>query len=556
MYLPVSPSRRPHIFLAVLLGIAFILFLHNIHQPRPSFFPNPFHSPTVGSSDVSHSTGLEVEDYRVRDRVVRMRGYCEREDGFEKEYGRTNLRLTRAYEGSHHRFRRLLHKVLRGEPLIISVIGGSITKGHHIEKDEIWFHRFREWFDDYVGEDVQITEVNGAAPATGSDYYSFCFPLHIPENSDLVLVELAVNDEGILEHVENMENLLRGLLDMPHKPAVMLVEAMAFSGGGMGGGGGRMHLPVAQYYDVPVLNQRHPLANHFARYPQLVRPYFTEDWWGNPDTRHVNARGHRDLGMLVASFVKDVACQMLSEEDFSVPAPEVDEEISLLSAITNIYAIDEGQTVEDAQAQDEHLVRQQTSWPDQTKSWRKGATAEQPIGELMPGLWTTPVEYGMMPRMRILNGWNPDPNFIVPPFHPICLSTRAREPRFNLTPSANDGWDYWIHPEHLDKPYLVGRVPGATVTFELETNVGLVKMYSLKSKTFGLGTIECWVDEERDRSAKVIGWWDNGDINIGRFDTIRDDLRPGRHTVTCEVLEETSDPGGGHDFRMISLMSV
>jgi hypothetical protein len=69
-----------------------------------------------------------------------------------------------------------------------------------------------------------------------------CFPLHIPETSDLVIVELAVNDEGVLEHVENMENLLRGLLDMPNKPAVILVEAMAFSGGGMGGGGGRMHL--------------------------------------------------------------------------------------------------------------------------------------------------------------------------------------------------------------------------------------------------------------------------------------------------------------------------
>lgn len=78
--------------------------------------------------------------------------------------------------------------------------------------------------------------------ATGSDYFSMCFPLHIPEESDLVVVELAVNDEGLLEHVENMENLLRGLLDMPNKPAVILVEAMAFSGGGMGGGGGRMHL--------------------------------------------------------------------------------------------------------------------------------------------------------------------------------------------------------------------------------------------------------------------------------------------------------------------------
>jgi hypothetical protein len=84
--------------------------------------------------------------------------------------------------------------------------------------------------------------------AVGSDYFSFCFPLHIPPTSDLVLVELAVNDDGSPEHTPNMENLLRGLLAMDAAPAVIMVEAVAFSNGGMGGGGGRMHLPVAQYY--------------------------------------------------------------------------------------------------------------------------------------------------------------------------------------------------------------------------------------------------------------------------------------------------------------------
>lgn len=47
--------------------------------------------------------------------------------------------------------------------------------------------------------------------------------------------------------------------------------------------------PVAQYYgervyrqrlivDVPVINQRHPLASHFGRYPELVRPYFAQEY--------------------------------------------------------------------------------------------------------------------------------------------------------------------------------------------------------------------------------------------------------------------------------------
>lgn len=64
----------------------------------------------------------------------------------------------------------------------------------------------------------------------------------------MVFVELAVSDDGAPEHGLDMENLLRGILDMDRNPAVISVEAIAFSNGGMGGGGGRIHLPVAQYY--------------------------------------------------------------------------------------------------------------------------------------------------------------------------------------------------------------------------------------------------------------------------------------------------------------------
>jgi len=35
---------------------------------------------------------------------------------------------------------------------------------------------------------------------------------------------------------------------------------------------------------------------------------------------------------------------------------------------------------------------------------------------------------------------------------------------------------------------------------------------------------------------------------------IRTDLTPGDHILRCEVLEATADPGGGHEFRIISVM--
>ncbi|KAL7421921.1 hypothetical protein Q5752_003693 [Cryptotrichosporon argae] len=492
----------------------------------------------------------------VKRRVAEVEARCVGEDEWEKEYGRTNLRLSRGYEGSHQRVRDFLAKLLRGEDVTISTIGGSVTAGHHVWDNEVWFYKFGEWLDSWFPSS-SIRKVNGAAPATGSDYFSFCFSLHIPTDSDLVLVELGVNDEGLPEHADNMENLLRGLLELPAKPAVVLVEAMAFSAGGMGGGGGRFHLPVAQYYDVPVINQRHPLAAHFARFPQLVRPYFAQDWWGNPDTRHLNSRGHRDLAMLIASFFKDVMCQHLSEPDFAVPSRQP--VAHPLSEATDISFADQVAALD--LDTERYLSVLERHWPTQSQHWSRPVPRPDDVPadqweertELMPGQWSGPLELGQVPRMRVADGWNPDIHHRLPAFHPTCLSARATDPAYNLTPTASDGWAHWVHDDHKDKPYLIASQPGATVEFELETNVGVVKIYSLKSQTFGLGKIACAVDG--GESVIVDGYWEQSE-NIGRFAIIAEGLAPGTHTLACELLTETSDPGNGTEFRLISVMSV
>lgn len=38
-----------------------------------------------------------------------------------------------------------------------------------------------------------------------------------------------------------------------------------------------------------------------------------------------------------------------------------------------------------------------------------------------------------------------------------------------------------------------------------------------------------------------------------RDSDIASGISSGPHEVTCEILQETKDPGGGHEFRLISL---
>lgn len=39
-----------------------------------------------------------------------------------------------------------------------------------------------------------------------------------------------------------------------------------------------------------------------------------------------------------------------------------------------------------------------------------------------------------------------------------------------------------------------------------------------------------------------------------RAATIGSNLTPGEHKLTCELLNETADPSGGKEFRLISVM--
>jgi hypothetical protein len=69
----------------------------------------------------------------------------------------------------------------------------------------------------------------------------------------------------------------------------------------------------------------------------------------------------------------------------------------------------------------------------------------------------------------------------------------------------------WFHPDFPEKTYLFSNTTGSVFTVDIETRLGLIKMYSLRSKTFGLGSAWCWVGDDYDRGVRADGYWENGD---------------------------------------------
>lgn len=54
------------------------------------------------------------------------------------------------------------------------------------------------------------------------------------------------------------------------------------------------------------------------------------------------------------------------------------------------------------------------------------------------------------------------------------------------------------------------------MSFKFKTSsLGVIHVDYLRSATFGLGSIECWVDNDRERKKTLVGYWDLP-YNIGR----------------------------------------
>ena len=174
-------------------------------------------------------------------------------------------------DGNAARLERVFAKGLRGEPIVVAVIGGSITSGVRASRRELqWGAVLADWFR-HAFPKSEVTYVNAGIGATGSNYAVYRVEADVcAKNPDVVGVEFAVNDGDDASATETDEGLVRHLLKCPSRPFVFQLSMMAK------GCVNRMarHLPVSEHYDIPLRVRRlvrpdvgrlHPLPAPLAR---------------------------------------------------------------------------------------------------------------------------------------------------------------------------------------------------------------------------------------------------------------------------------------------------
>jgi len=194
-------------------------------------------------------------------------------------YSRDILARSRSFEGSNTRLRRVLREAQAGKTIKISVLGGSVTRGQGVNARENWFAVFGAWWKSQFPNGKVILQ-NGAVAATGTGYMSMCFKEHIDDDSDIVLTEFAINDRRSDGNTESFEWVIRQLLEMSKKPAVVNLQVFGI-GYSEFTTGGDVHSAVAQYYgmstlfmrdDAPLMYRRHTCSQSEERAAPSTAP--------------------------------------------------------------------------------------------------------------------------------------------------------------------------------------------------------------------------------------------------------------------------------------------
>ncbi|KAK4058055.1 hypothetical protein OIO90_000794 [Microbotryomycetes sp. JL221] len=470
---------------------------------------------------------------------------CAKDDSIEREYGRINVQLSRDHVGTQYRLARLFQRARlernnSNQRFKIGVLGGSVSSGHgnshspnkqDRQIEQPWWTFVRNWFEQLPEFKDRIELVNGAQPAVDSTFFKWCWTEKLGgQDFDLVFLETAVNDDFSRSSMNDAEDLLRSLLELPQNPSVVYVDAFALHSGHASStakpklahqvsddksqrhlnlinnsgmlDGADSHLPLARFYDVPEISARNAVLPTLlnSNDPDLEQQLF------KGDTRHIASPLHQYLGLMVVRFLQDVRCH----------ADKILKELE----------------------QDRQAVKMTT---------RRGGR-ERPSSSSLS--WTRNGQswIGSVPRIKISQPF--DSPSIARSVAPVCHLAGS-----SLEPSTTSP-DWSVFTWRYDKHYLQSLVEHATIEFRIKVEKGakgLVAISFLRSKQYELGNLKCRILGIMDQDVVLQGWWDKTSSvseTVVVASELQDDMT---YTLACETER---DDQGRTAFRIMAIHSL
>ncbi|KZT26074.1 hypothetical protein NEOLEDRAFT_1132612 [Neolentinus lepideus HHB14362 ss-1] len=409
---------------------------------------------------------------------------------------------------------------MTGQPLTVSILGGSVSACHGAGDDPLasrcYPSRFFQWWNSIFPHPAsELT--NGAMRRINSDYFGFCNAHHIPDNVDLIIIELDVDDATSEQSFENFELLVRSILMRPDQPAVIMLghfspqthQTYAFAGPD------HWHNIVAQFYDVPHISTKPILYPNYISDPTSIQKYYADPVLLNPN-------GHEILADVLIAYLQTQICSAWN----AGTGRTVD--------ILPVLAGDAPKQPTDARGLFGGIGQ------------RKGAAAGAGSEGTAIDLDMSNAVYAQMrvPQSRINTRTND-----ARPFEevaPYCVS--ANDLINPLPPSLffGSGW-HAFHPStgssslQTSAHYWYSTLPTSKIRIPMKVGAGDIGIYYLREPRRDVGqegsTVECWVDDNYGGARQISNAADIGEATP-TLELIDHFVTRGSHFVECQLMGE------------------
>ena len=193
--------------------------------------------------------------------------------------------------GNTYRIRKVIEKARAGKEVTLAFIGGSITQGAGAVPihTECYAYKAYQLFQKRFARNNNVRFIKAGVGGTPSELGMIRFDrdvLRREEQPDLVVIEFAVNDEGDETKGDCYESLVRKVLNLPWKPAVVLLFSVFANDWNLQ----ERLKPVGYRYDLPMVSIRDAVSPQFqmpkGRGRVLTKNQFFYDMF------HPNNMGH------------------------------------------------------------------------------------------------------------------------------------------------------------------------------------------------------------------------------------------------------------------------
>lgn len=168
--------------------------------------------------------------------------------------------------GNTYRIRKAIEKARAGKEVTLAYIGGSITQGAGATpiNTECYAYKSYQLFQNRFALNNNLHYIKAGVGGTPSELGMLRFDrdvLREDQKPDLVVVEFAVNDEGDETKGKCYESLIRKILNLPWKPAVVLLFAVFANDWNLQERLG----PVGRLYDLPMVSIKDAVVEQFTK---------------------------------------------------------------------------------------------------------------------------------------------------------------------------------------------------------------------------------------------------------------------------------------------------